>query len=224
MSGVKDYSMFDIIGPNMIGPSSSHTAGACKLGRVAFKLSKGSIKSVIFYLHGSFAKTYKGHGTDKALLGGILGFEPDDERIINSFEIAKKSGIEFEFIEADLGDMHPNTVKIQLFGEMANLQVIGSSIGGGNIKITEIDGVELEFTGEFPTLIISHSDTPGVIAKVSSILSEQNINVAFMRVYRNNKGKDAFMVIETDSIIQPEVIKYINSIDSITNAYLVDII
>ena len=224
MSKVKDYSIFDIIGPNMIGPSSSHTAGACKLGRVAYKLAKGDIKRVVFYLHGSFAKTYRGHGTDKALLGGILGFEADDERIIDSYKIAEEKGIEYSFEETDLGDFHPNTVKIQVLGEEHNLQVVGSSIGGGNIKITEIDGVELEFTGEFPTLIISHSDSPGVIARVTAVLSEQNINVAFMRVYRNNKGKDAFMVIETDNMIEPEIIKHIKDIDKISNAYLVDII
>ncbi len=224
MAGIKDYSIFDIIGPNMIGPSSSHTAGACKLGRVAYKLAKGNIKRVAFQLHGSFAKTYKGHGTDKALLGGILGFDADDERIINSFQLAKEKGIAFSFTEADLGDVHSNTVKIQVQGDGNSLQVIGSSIGGGNIIITEINGVSLEFTGEFPTLIISHEDAPGLIARVSAVLSQQDINIAFMRVYRYNKGKDAYMVIETDNMIQPEIIDHIKEIDRISNAYLVDII
>lgn len=224
MAGVKDYSIFDIIGPNMIGPSSSHTAGACKLGRVAYKLAKGSIKSVVFQLHGSFAKTYRGHGTDKALLGGILGFEADDERIINSFEIAQEQGLKFQFVEVDLGDVHPNTVRIQVIGEAGNLEVLGSSIGGGSIKVTEINGVSLEFTGELPTLIISHNDAPGVIARVSAVLSQRDINIAFMRVYRYNKGKDAYMVIETDNLIPPEIIGHIKEIDNISNAYLVDTI
>ncbi len=216
--------MFDIVGPNMIGPSSSHTAGACKLGYVAHKLSRGDIKAVTFQLHGSFAKTYRGHGTDKALLGGILGFEADDERIKYSFELAKEKEIEYTFMEVDLGDQHPNTVRLDITKSNGDkMTVLGSSIGGGNIKITEIDGVELEFTGEYPTLIISHSDKPGVIGKVTSILGQHEINIAFMRVYRYNKGKNAFMIIETDSILTVEVVNHIRSTESILNAYLVSI-
>ncbi|WP_091544332.1 L-serine ammonia-lyase, iron-sulfur-dependent subunit beta [Alkaliphilus peptidifermentans] len=221
---MKDYSIFDIVGPNMIGPSSSHTAGACKLGKVAYKLAKGDIKKVVFMLHGSFAKTYRGHGTDKALLGGILGFDADDERIKYSFELAKKEELLFQFEEADLGDVHPNTVKILIEkNDGVKMAIIGSSIGGGNIKIIEIDGVELEFTGEYPTLIVPHRDMPGVIAKTTAILSQYEINIAFMRVYRYNKGNNAFMIIETDSPICTDVIGHIKSVDNVINAYLVTI-
>lgn len=221
---MKDFSIFDIVGPNMIGPSSSHTAGACKLGKVAHRLMKGEIKQVNFYLHGSFAKTYRGHGTDKALLGGILGFNEDDERIKHSFEIAEERGIVFHFHESDLGEVHPNTVKIEMENQQSEqLTILGSSIGGGNIVITEIDGVKLEFTGDYPTLIIPHTDKPGVIAKVTAILSLYNINIAFMRVYRYNRGKSAFMVIETDNDIDVEILKHIKNVEYIANAYLVSI-
>lgn len=221
---MKDFSIFDIVGPNMIGPSSSHTAGACKLGKVANRLVRGDIKKVIFYLHGSFAKTYRGHGTDKALLGGILGFDADDERIKNSYRLAEEKKLEYSFMEADLGDAHPNTVKIETENEVGERKVIlGSSIGGGNIIITEIDGIKLEFTGEYPTLIISHHDKPGIIAKVSAILSEYEINIAYMRVYRDNKGKNAFMIIETDNAIDTSAIDHIKNIEHILHAYLVSL-
>ncbi|MBM7615793.1 L-serine ammonia-lyase, iron-sulfur-dependent subunit beta [Alkaliphilus hydrothermalis] len=221
---MQDFSIFDIVGPNMIGPSSSHTAGACKLGYVAYKLARGDVKEVVFRLHGSFAKTYKGHGTDKALLGGILGFEADDERIRNSFQLAKEKGLIFRFEEADLGEEHPNTVRIDIVkGNDVKLTVLGSSVGGGNIKITEIDGVELEFTGEYPTLIISHNDTPGVTGKVTSILGQYDVNIAFMQVYRDSKGKKAFMIIETDSSIDTDLLTHIRETDQIVNAFLVTI-
>ncbi|SDK57209.1 L-serine ammonia-lyase, iron-sulfur-dependent subunit beta [Natronincola ferrireducens] len=221
---MKDFSMFDIVGPNMIGPSSSHTAGACRLGKVAHKIAGGSIKEVTFLLHGSFGKTYRGHGTDKALLGGILGFDPDDERIKYAFQLAEKEGISFEFIEKDLGDVHPNTAKIIIQKKDDNcIEILGSSIGGGNIVVTEINGLELEFTGEYVTLIISHIDKPGVIAKVSSILAEYHVNIAFMRVYRHGKGQKAFMIIETDDAIEEKAVKDIKCVDEVANAYLVSI-
>lgn len=221
---MKDFSIFDIVGPNMIGPSSSHTAGACKLGKIAHRLIKGDVKQVVFYLHGSFAKTYRGHGTDKALLGGILGYNEDDENIKHSFVIAADRGIKFSFQEIDLGEVHPNTVKIEMENHAGEkLTILGSSIGGGNIVITEIDGVQLEFTGEYPTLIISHTDKPGIIAKVTAILSLYNINIAYMRVYRYNRGKNAFMIIETDNEIDVEALRHIKNVEHIANAYLVSI-
>ncbi|AKL95119.1 L-serine dehydratase, beta chain [Clostridium aceticum] len=221
---MKDYSIFDIVGPNMIGPSSSHTAGACRLGKVAHKIAGGSIKKVTFLLHGSFGKTYRGHGTDKALVGGILGFDPDDEGIRHSFETAEKKGIIFDFVEADLGEVHPNTAKIIISKENGStVEILGSSIGGGNIVVTEINGLELEFTGEFVTIIISHIDKPGVIAKVSAILAEYSINIAFMRVYRHGKGEKAFMIIETDDDVSEKVVGDIKNIHDVANAYLVSI-
>lgn len=222
---MKEYSMFDIVGPNMIGPSSSHTAGACRIGKTAYKIAGEDIKKATFILHGSFAKTYRGHGTDKALVGGILGFDPDDERIRDSFQLAEKKNIEIVFLEEDLGEAHPNTAKVIV--ERSNgetIEIIGSSIGGGNIVVTEINGLELEFTGEYVTLIISHVDKPGVIAKVTAVLALYDINIAFMRVYRYSRGQNAFMIIETDDEIREEIVSYIKkTIPEIPQAYLVNI-
>ncbi|MDR5658049.1 L-serine ammonia-lyase, iron-sulfur-dependent subunit beta [Serpentinicella sp. ANB-PHB4] len=221
---MKEYSIFDIIGPSMVGPSSSHTAGACKLGKVASKIAEKNIKEVKFLLHGSFAKTYIGHGTDKALLAGVLGFDTDDERIKQAFEIAKIKGVKYCYKEADLGDVHENTVKIII--KKANdetVDLLGSSIGGGSIVVTQINGLELEFTGEYTTLIISHQDRPGVISKVSTILSDFHVNIAFMRVYRYGKRKNAFMIIETDDGIEASIMKNIKDVEGISKAYLVTI-
>jgi len=222
---MREFSMFDVVGPNMIGPSSSHTAGACRIGKAAYKMAGENIKKVTFLLHGSFAKTYRGHGTDKALVGGILGFDPDDERIRDSFELAKEKGIEFIFQEENLGEVHSNTVKVIIEkSEGESIQLMGSSIGGGNIVVTEINGLEIEFTGEYDTLIVSHVDKPGVIAKVTAVLALYDINIAFMRVYRHSKGQNAFMVIETDDEITPEIVTYIKkSIPEVPQAYLVNI-
>ncbi|MBT9133880.1 MAG: L-serine dehydratase, beta chain [Firmicutes bacterium] len=222
---MKEYSVFDILGPNMIGPSSSHTAGACRLGYMAHKLARGSIAEVAFHLHGSFAKTYRGHGTDKALLGGILGMLPDDERLRDAFHLAREQGINFNFIEADLGaDQHPNTVRIDISKvDGQAMTILGSSIGGGNIRITEIDGVSLVFTGEYPTLIIPHRDRLGMVGRVTSILGQQGVNIAFMRVYRQQKGKVAYMIIETDGAIGDEVFREITRTEGVTNAYLVSL-
>lgn len=219
---MKDFSLFDIIGPSMIGPSSSHTAGATRLGKVAYRIACKEIQSVEFLLHGSFAKTYKGHGTDKALLGGILGFNPDDERIRDSFRLAKENNITFSFKEADLGEVHPNTVKIIVTKpNNEKVELLGSSTGGGNIIVCQINGLDLEFTGVYTTLIISHKDKPGVVAKVTTILAENNINIAYMRVYRYGRGENAFMIIETDDSIEKVVMNYINEVNGISKTYLV---
>lgn len=219
---MKDFSIFDIIGPSMIGPSSSHTAGATKLGKVAYRIAGEDISEVDFLLHGSFAKTYKGHGTDKALLGGILGFNPDDERIKDSFDLANNKKIKFSFKEVDLGEVHPNTVKIIITKKNKEIvELVGSSTGGGNVVVCQINGLDLEFTGAYTTLIISHRDRPGIVAKVTTILSENNINIAFMRVYRYGRGENAFMIIETDDLIQGLVMEYINRLEGISKSYLV---
>lgn len=222
---MKEYSMFEVIGPNMIGPSSSHTAGACRLGKVARKIAGEDISEVTFILHGSFAKTYRGHGTDRALVGGILGLDPDDERIPYSFELAEKQGIKYSFIEEDLGEVHANTAKIVIKKHDGSyLEILGSSIGGGNIVVNQINGLELEFTGEYITLIISHIDKPGVIANVTKILADYLINIAFMRVYRHGKGEKAFMIIETDDSIPRKAIEDIKNVQDIADAYLVSLV
>ncbi|TCO79030.1 L-serine ammonia-lyase, iron-sulfur-dependent subunit beta [Marinisporobacter balticus] len=221
---MKNYSAFDVIGPRMIGPSSSHTAGAARIGKVARKICGGEIKNVVFMLHGSFAKTYRGHGTDKALLAGILGMEPDDKNLRKSMEIARNKGLDYQFSETDLGEAHPNTVKIKMINEEGNQsEIIGASIGGGNIKITQINGLDVEFTGEYPTLIIRQIDIPGVIAKVTKIMSAFEINIAFMRVFRQSKGKDAFMFIETDHLVPKDVIEELIGIgEEIRQVYLIE--
>ncbi len=221
---MKNYSAFEIIGPRMIGPSSSHTAGAARLGKIAGKLADCDVKKVQLFLHGSFAKTYRGHGTDRALMAGILGMKESDEELKESLRIADEKGIVYEFIEADLGEVHPNTVKFVI--EKSNgeeISLMGSSIGGGNIKVVEINGLKLEFTGQFPTIITRHEDHPGIIAKITKILAYYKINIAFMSVYRQDKGEDAFMVIESDNKLEPKLIEYIkNSVEDIKNIYLIN--
>lgn len=210
---MREYSVFDILGPVMIGPSSSHTAGAARLGKIAGIIAGEGIVKVKFMLHGSFAKTYKGHGTDRALVAGILGMDPWDERLRDSLIIAREKGIDIEFEETDLGNVHPNTVKFIIKkNNGTTVEIMGSSIGGGNIIINEIDGEEIEITGEYPTLIINHKDMPGVISKVTQLLYWENINIAFMRVYRNKKGSDAIMVFETDTVVPQNVVSRITGL------------
>jgi len=211
---MKNYSVFDILGPIMIGPSSSHTAGAARIGKIARELADDSFYKVTFYLHGSFAKTYKGHGTDKALVAGILGMNPSDERIRDSLQIAKDKGIEIEFIEEDLGYVHPNTVKILFhYKNLEDYYVIGSSIGGGNVIITNINGTDIEFSGDYPTILIKYNDRKGVISRISSILSNHDINIATMKVTRENKI--ATMITELDSAIEDGIIDEIASLEEI---------
>lgn len=220
---MRDYGAFDIIGPIMIGPSSSHTAGAARLAKVAGIVAGGKIKKVEFLLHGSFARTYKGHGTDKALVAGILNMDPWDENLKKSFSIAAKKGIEFKFTETDLGNVHPNTVKFIITKEDGSItEVTGSSIGGGNILIFNIDGQNVEFTGEYPTILTKHKDLPGVVSKISSILFKENINIANMRVYRDERGKMATMALETDSLIPENIVNKIKEIKEIENVKIIN--
>lgn len=220
---MQKFGVFDIIGPIMIGPSSSHTAGAARLGKVARSICDNKLKKVTFLLHGSFGKTYKGHGTDKALVAGILGMEPCDVRLRDSITIALDKGIELEFKEEDLGDEHPNTVKfcmIDIDGDYC--EVMGSSIGGGNIIITEVNGSKVDFTGQYPTLIISHKDVPGAVSKVSSIVYKHNINIAFMKVFRTQKGKAAQMVFELDNMLDESIIEDIKTVEAVEKVIVIN--
>lgn len=220
---MKKYSAFDILGPIMIGPSSSHTAGAARLGKIAAIIAGGSIKAVEILLHGSFGKTYKGHGTDRALAAGILGMDPWDERLSNALEIAKGKGIDISFKEIDLEDAHPNTVKFKITDQSDFVtEVVGSSIGGGSIIITQVDGEDIEFTGEYPTLIIKHRDVPGVVSKVTTLMYSENINIAFMKVFRGSKGQGATMIFETDNIISQELTKKIASLGYISSIKVIN--
>lgn len=199
---MSDLSLFSIVGPIMVGPSSSHTAGAAKIGKIARKVAGNDYDKVTFRLHGSFAKTYKGHGTDKALLGGFLGLSVDDENIKNSYEIAEKRGLDFSFIEDDLGEVHPNSVLIEIT-KNGNIKTSlrGESIGGGVIRISMLNGIKVNLSFDMPTLIVKHIDVKGIISKISSILAELNINIAYMTVYRETKGNFAYTIIETDELL-----------------------
>lgn len=204
---MKEISVFDVIGPNMIGPSSSHTAGAVRIALLVRKLIQGKICKVKFVLYGSFAQTYKGHGTDKALVAGILGMDTEDERIKDAFTYAKEAGLSYTFEPNTIKHTdHPNTVEVIVVDDKGETtSVVGASIGGGNVRIDQINGVDVEFTGEYCTMIIKQKDTPGVVAYITSSLSEYNINIAFMRLYREEKGAFAFTIIETDEQIDERV-------------------
>ena len=216
-------SIFEVIGPNMVGPSSSHTAGAASIARLAGKMMNEKIKMVNFILYGSFARTYKGHGTDRALLGGILGFETDDIRIRDSFELAEKAGIDFSFSANTLEtDVHPNTVDIELVGETGRrITVRGESVGGGKVRLTRINGVKVLFTGEYHALIVVHRDHPGVVAGITTALSECNVNIAFLRVYRESKGGVAYTIIESDEEIKDDIVAEIKKDTAITDTMMI---
>jgi len=190
--------IFDIIGPVMVGPSSSHTAGAVRLGLLARCLLRGPLSEVVIGLHGSFAATGEGHGTPLALLAGLMGFAPDDERIPRSDELAKEEGLRYRFAEEDLGDVHPNSVRLQLSGPEGQLEVLGSSIGGGRIRIWRLDGFPVSLDGEFPTLLLVYPDRSGSVAVVSAILAKASLNIATMKVHRTSRGGQALMAVQLD--------------------------
>jgi len=208
----RQRSVFDIIGPIMIGPSSSHTAGAVRLGELARAVFGGTPSQVHVLLHGSFASTGPGHGTDLALIAGLLGMRPDDERIAHSFLLADEVGMQIDFAEEDLGDAHPNTaVFILADADGRQMRVRGSSLGGGDVVVTEIDSYDVEMTGELPLLVVGHIDRPGVIAAVTRALADSDVNVASMRVSRERRGAGALMLIETDHAISAETAAVIDA-------------
>lgn len=192
--------IFDIIGPVMVGPSSSHTAGAVRLGNVACAILGEPVVEAVIGLHGSFAQTGRGHGTDLALVAGLMGWTTDDLRIPQAFAYAQEMGLKYSFKTINAGEAaHPNFVKFHLTGRTGSeSQVAGASVGGGRVVISEVDGFSLEFTGEFPTILTLHEDRPGAVAEVTGILSKRGVNIAQMRVFRRNKGGLASMVLETD--------------------------
>ena len=192
-------SLLDIIGPVMVGPSSSHTAGACRLGLLGRGLVSGTPQSALLELHGSFARTGEGHGTDKALVAGLLGFRPDDERIRTALQIAEKEGLDYRFEKTTLSDSaHPNTVRMTLERTDIKATLMGSSLGAGRVLVTEIDGYPVEVTGSFHTIALVAEDKKGSIARITGILAEHDINIATLKLTRKQRGGDAFMVIECD--------------------------
>ena len=214
--------VFDIIGPIMIGPSSSHTAGAVRLGRVAWKILGERAVQADIQLSGSFAQTYRGHGTDKALIAGIMGMHTDDERIRHSLELARQSGLDFHFTTTDLPGAHPNTARISLTGEQgAHAVVQGASIGGGNILVSQINGMEVSFTGQYNTLLVLHSDKPGTIAAVTNFMAYSEVNIGNFRLSRPKKGGEAVMTIEVDGDVSDALINSLRILPNVINVVLI---
>jgi L-serine dehydratase len=215
-------SLFDIIGPVMIGPSSSHTAGAVRLGSLARAILGGAAASAEIELHGSFASTGRGHGTDLALTAGLLGMAPDDPRIRRAPELAKEAGLTVTFSDADLGEVHPNTARITLTGADGSRVVVqGSSVGGADVELTQIDDFRVAITGELPVLIVEHNDQPGVIASVSAILASYGVNVASMEVSREMRGARALMVLETDQPVDDATVAEVCAALAVTGVRVV---
>lgn len=200
-------SVFDVLGPNMIGPSSSHTAGTAIIAYLAQKMIAGPLKKVEFTLYGSFAKTYHGHGTDRALVGGILGFSTDDTRIRDSFHLAEERGLEFEFIvDEKETDIYPNTVDIRMENQAGQVMTVrGESLGGGKVRIVRINQVLVDFSGEYSAVIVIHQDKPGVVAHITKELSDRNVNIAFMRLFREAKGDIAYTIVESDDHLPEDI-------------------
>jgi L-serine dehydratase len=192
-------SLLDIIGPIMVGPSSSHTAGACRLGLLARALVGGTPQTARIELHGSFARTGEGHGTDKAIAGGLMGFRPDDERLRTALEIAEHEHLDYRFEKTTLADdAHPNTVRMSLERDGRTSVMTGSSLGAGRVVVTEIDGYPVEVTGNYDTIVMVAEDVRGSVARIAGILAEHGLNIATLRLSRKQRGGDAFMVIEID--------------------------
>lgn len=199
----------------MVGPSSSHTAGAVRIAKIARDFLDEEITWARIYLYGSFAKTYKGHGTDLALVGGLLGFNTDDRRMRDSFNIAKDKGMEIEFLEDTAAAEHPNTVRLQIGNETNNIEVVGISIGGGKVQITELNGFVLRLSGNHPAILIMHNDRAGAIASVTKILAKHHINIGHMEVNRKDVGKEALMVIEVDQNVDDCILLELEKADHI---------
>ena len=213
-------SVFDVLGPIMIGPSSSHTAGTAQIAFLAQKMIGGAVKKVEFTLYGSFARTYQGHGTDRALLGGIMGFSTDDTRICDSFHIAQERGLEFS-VKIDKKDMdiYPNTVDIHMLSSGdREMTVRGESLGGGKVRIVRINQVEVDFTGEYSAVIVIHRDKPGVAAHITKCLSDSSVNIAFMRIFREAKGHTAYTIVESDNQLPVDIAAKIQQ-----NSYVSDV-
>ncbi len=206
---MKYRSVFDIIGPIMVGPSSSHTAGAVRIGQLARKLFGSAPKEVDIHFFGSFARTYRGHATDVAILAGVMGLATSDPRIPNAFELAEETGLTYRILEEAAVPVHPNTVTIVLNADEHTMSVTGISIGGGLVQITRVDGFDLHLSGEAPALLIFHRDAYGAIAAVTRLLAEYEINISHMEVSRANRGQDALMVIETDQPVNSDLVRLI---------------
>lgn len=213
---VRQRSIFDVVGPIMVGPSSSHTAGAVRLGALARAIAGAPLRSAEVLLHGSFASTGRGHGTDLAIIAGLLGYAPHDTRIPDARAHASEAGLRIVFAEADLGDVHPNTAEMRLTTVGGDRVVVrGSSVGAGDVEITLIDDFPVRLTGELPALGVIHHDQPGVVAAVSARLAAEGINIASMQVFRERRGARALMVIETDTVVTAPVLDVLATLPGI---------
>ena len=219
-----NISLLDVVGPVMIGPSSSHTAGAAKLAKTARLIYDKPFKKVRFGLGGSFASTYRGHFTDYALVAGALGMSEDDERLGQSFEIAEKEGVEFVFYPTEIPSVYENTARITFVAENGDeFFVEGASLGGGRILITNINGLVCELNATMPTVIVQQQDVKGVVSDVSTILAFNNINIGVMKVSRTSRGEKAFCVIECDDIIPENVIEELRQVNNVLSVVVVNI-
>lgn len=217
-------SLLDIIGPVMVGPSSSHTAGACRLGLLARCLVGGTPDRARLELHGSFARTGEGHGTDKALAGGLMGFRPDDERLRDALEIMEREGLDYVFEKTTLEDenAHPNTVRITLERGDRRSQMVGASLGAGRVVVREIDGYPVEITGNLHTIVLVAHDVKGSVARIATLLADADVNIATLRLTRKERGGDAFMVIEVDHEPGEAVRDAIRALPWVTWAFRLD--
>ena len=215
--------IFDIMGPVMVGPSSSHTAGAVRIGLISRRLLGSQPVSATLMLHGSFAATGTGHGTDKALVAGLLGMQPDDPDIPRAFSLAEQAGMNLNIGTVSLRGAHPNTVVLTLVNaEGRTLEINASSLGGGRVRVNSLDGLEASFTGDYPTLIIRNEDRPGLVADVATLLSERNVNIATMQLYRDRRGGLAVMVIESDQSIYPATTELLRTHPGIVRVVYLD--
>jgi L-serine dehydratase len=216
-------SLLDIIGPVMVGPSSSHTAGACRIGLFARGLLGDTPEMALVELHGSFARTGVGHGTDRAIAGGLLGYQPDDERLRGAVDDAAKVGVALTFENTKLrGEHHPNTTRISIEKAGTKVVVIGSSLGAGRILITELDGYPVEISGSFPVLVIVAQDQPGTIAAITAALAAEGTNISSMRVSRRQKGGDAIHIYELDAPATPNAVKAMRGLSAVKHVRAVD--
>jgi L-serine dehydratase len=207
-------SVFDIIGPRMVGPSSSHTAGALRLGLLARGVLGRTPERARVGLHGSFATTYRGHGTDRAVAAGLLGMAPDDERIPRSLDVARESGLEIDFEPLDLGPVaHPNTLRFELEAGADRATLEGASVGGGSVQVTEVNGHPVDLTGRFDTLIVIARDIPGTTAEITRLLADEGVNIALLEVTRVKRGREATMLIQADHPIPDGVLERVAAYD-----------
>ena len=215
--------LFDILGPVMVGPSSSHTAGAVRIGRMARRLlGEGTPRTARIALAGSFAATGRGHGTDRALVAGLLGMQTDDERIPDSFRLAAQAGMDYAFSRIPLGAEHPNTARITLTGRTGKpLAMTASSLGGGRIMVVEMNGLRVSFSGDLPTLIVQNRDQPGHVRDVSDVLAKNSVNIATLNLYRDYPGGNAVMIIEMDKAVPEESLQALRAIRGITGVTFV---